>query len=85
VIQRATGVFSVASFASLLQQAILAVLAFLLLPGPSLPSPLRGSEQAVVKALACGALSMLVYAAGGRLRRTMEARRHGHMGKLRLE
>jgi rod shape-determining protein MreD len=85
VIQRATGVFSVASFASLLQQAILAVLAFLLLPSPSLPAPLPGSEQAVIKALACGALSMLVYAAGGRFRRTVEARRRGRMGRLRLE
>ena len=74
-----------ASFASLLQQAILAVLAFLLLPSPSLPAPLPGSEQAVIKALACGALSMLVYAAGGRFRRTVEARRRGRMGRLRLE
>jgi rod shape-determining protein MreD len=84
VIQRATGVFAVVSFASLLQQVVLAALAFLLLPNPSLPEPLGMLEQAAAKALACGALGMLVFAAGGRFRTAVETRRRGRMGRLRL-
>jgi rod shape-determining protein MreD len=84
VIQRATGVFAVVSFASLLQQAIVALLAFLLLPNPSLADPLGVLEKAAVKALACGALGLLVYLAAGRFRVAVEARRRGRMGRLRL-
>ena len=85
VIQRATGVFSVVSFASLLQLVILASLAFLLLPNPSLPDPLTLLEQAAAKAIACGILGMLLYTVSGRLRSTVDARRRGRMGRLRLE
>ncbi len=84
VIQRTTGVFLVVSFASLLQQVVLAVLAFLLLPNPTLPAPLGMLEQAVIKAVACGALGLVVYALSGRLRRAFDARRRGHSGRLRL-
>jgi hypothetical protein len=84
VIQRATGVFAVVSFASLSQQVILAVLAFLLLPNPSLPDPLGMLGQAVAKAVACGVLGMLVYGLAGRFRVAVEARRRGRMGRLRL-
>jgi rod shape-determining protein MreD len=84
VIQRATGVFAVVSFASLLQQVILAALAFLLLPNPSLPDPLAMLEQAAAKAFACGVLGMVIYGFAGRLRLAVEARRRGRMGRLRL-
>ena len=57
VIQRASGVFAVVCFASLSQQVILAALAFLLLPNPSLPQPVAMLEQATAKAVACGAVS----------------------------
>ncbi|HEV3456129.1 MAG TPA: hypothetical protein VHG32_06190 [Thermoanaerobaculia bacterium] len=83
VIQRATGVFAVVSFASLLQQVILAALAFLLLPNPSLPDPLGMLGQAL-KAVACGILGMLVYGLAGRFRLAVEVRRRGRMGRLRL-
>jgi rod shape-determining protein MreD len=85
VIQRATGVFAVVSFASLLQQVMLAALAFLLLPNPSLPDPFGMLGQAAAKAAACGILGMLVYAASGRMRSAVEARRRGRLGRLRLE
>jgi rod shape-determining protein MreD len=84
VIQRATGVFTVVSFASLLQQVIVAALAFLLLPNPSLPDPLGMIEQAATKALACGFLGMVVYGLAGRFSLAFEARRRGRMGRLRL-
>ncbi|MBV8199509.1 MAG: hypothetical protein JOZ15_02690 [Acidobacteria bacterium] len=84
VIQRATGVFAVVSFASLLQQVILAALAFLLLPNPSLPDPLGMLGQALAKAVACGVLGMLVYGLAGRFHLAVEARRRGRMGRLRL-
>jgi len=84
VIQRATGVFAVVSFASLLQQVMLAALAFLLLPNPPLPDPLAMLEQAAAKALACGVLGMVAYGLTGRFRVAVEARRRGRMGRLRL-
>jgi rod shape-determining protein MreD len=84
VIQRATGVFAVVSFASLLQQVILAALAFLLLPNPSLPAPLSMLEQAAARAAACGVLGMAVWSIAGRMRFALEARRRGRMGRLRL-
>jgi len=84
VIQRATGVFTVVSFASLLQQVLVAALAFLLLPNPSLPDPLGMLEQAAAKAVACGILGMVVYGLAGRFRLAFEARRRGRMGRLRL-
>jgi rod shape-determining protein MreD len=84
VIQRATGVFAVVSFASLLQQVILAALAFLLLPNPSLPAPLTMLGQAAARAAACGVLGMVIWGVTGRMRLTLEARRRGRMGRLRL-
>ncbi len=80
VIQRATGVLAVVSFAAVLQQAIVTGLAFLLLPDPELPSP----SGVVVRAGACGVLGMLVYIATSRWRRSAEARRRGRMSRLRL-
>jgi len=50
VIQRASGVFAVVCFASLSQQVILAALAFLLLPNPSLPAPVAGVTIVAVAA-----------------------------------
>ena len=85
VIQRASGVFAVVCFASLLQQVILAALAFLLMPNPSLPEPLAILEQASIKAVACGVLGMLLYVGAGRFRSAVETRRRGRMGRLRLE
>ncbi|HVT60004.1 MAG TPA: rod shape-determining protein MreD [Thermoanaerobaculia bacterium] len=85
VIQRAAGVGSVVAFAALVQQAILTAMAFLLLPSPSLPAPPGILVQAVAKALACGVLAMVIYAAEGRWRRLNETRRRGRMGRLRLE
>lgn len=80
VIQRATGVLAVVSFASVLQQAIVTGLAFLLLPAPELPNPV----WAVLRAGACGLLGLLVYIATSRWRRSSEARRRGRMSRLRL-
>lgn len=80
VIQRPTGVLALVAFASVLQQAIIVGLASLLLPAPELPSPL----WAVVRAAACGFLGMVFYIAGGRWRKSADARRRGHMSKLRL-
>ena len=80
MIQRPTGVLAVVSFASALQQADHRGLAFLLLAGPELPSPL----WAAVRAGACGLLGMAIYIAAGRWRRSSEARRRGRMSRLRL-
>jgi rod shape-determining protein MreD len=80
VIQRATGVLAVVSFASVLQQALVTGLAFLLLPAPELPNPI----WAAVRAGACGLLGMAVYVATSRWRRSSEARRRGRMSRLRL-
>jgi rod shape-determining protein MreD len=84
VIQRATGVFAVVSFASLLQQVILAALAFLLLPNPSLPDPLSMLQQAATKAAICGVAGMVIWSMTGRMRLAFEVRRRGRMGRLRL-
>lgn len=80
VIQRPSGVLALVGFASLLQQAIVVGLAFVMLPTPELPNPI----WAVVRAGACGVLGMIFYIAGGRWRKSSEARRHGRMSKLRL-
>jgi rod shape-determining protein MreD len=85
VIQRATGVLLVVSFASLLQQAILALLAFMLLPNPSLAAPLGMALHAALQAGACGLVGMTAYGAARNWSRTAEARRRGRMGRLRLE
>lgn len=80
VIQRATGVLAVVSFAAVLQQAITVGLATLLLPAPELPNPL----WAAIRAGACGVLGMAIYVATSHWRRTSEARRRGRMSRLRL-
>ncbi|HEX7182360.1 MAG TPA: rod shape-determining protein MreD [Thermoanaerobaculia bacterium] len=80
VIQRATGVLALVSFAAVAQQAIVVGLAFLLLPAQELPSPV----WVAVRAGACGLLGTLIYIATGRWRRAAEARRRGRMSRLRL-
>lgn len=80
VIQRATGVFALAGLASLAQQGIVVGLAWMLFPAPSFPRlPWVG-----VKAVACGALAMVVYAATERFRSAYEVRRRSRMSRLRL-
>jgi rod shape-determining protein MreD len=80
VIQRATGVFAVASFAAALQQAILVVLVVLLLPDPALPDPV----WVVVKAGVCGVIGMAAHIVARRWRRSSESRRRSRMSRLRL-
>jgi rod shape-determining protein MreD len=80
VIQRATGVLAVVSFAAVLQQAILVCLAFLLLPAPELPSPL----WAAIRAGVCGVIGVAAYVVGSHWRRTADTRRRGRMSKLRM-
>jgi hypothetical protein len=62
------------------QQAIVAGLAFLLLPTSEMPNPL----EVAIKAGVCGVLGMLVHIATLHWRRTSEARRRGRMSRLRL-
>jgi rod shape-determining protein MreD len=81
VIQRPSGVLGVVAFAAVVQQAILAVLAFLLLSNPALPDPV----WVVVKAAACGVLGMAAYVLSRRWRRGAEARRRSRMSRLRLD
>ncbi|MFL6259844.1 MAG: rod shape-determining protein MreD [Thermoanaerobaculia bacterium] len=81
VIQRPTGVLALVGFASMLQQAIVLGLAFVLLPSPETPSPV----WTAIRAASCGLLGMVVYVAGGSWRRSSEARRRGRMSKLRLD
>ncbi len=81
VIQRATGVFGVVGLASVLQQAVLVGLAFLLLPDPVLPSLWWAGAKAAV----CGLVGMVVYAAAGSLADNYETRRRSRMSRLRLE
>lgn len=80
VIQRATGILIVVSFALVLQQALVALLAFILLPDPPLPDPL----WVAIKAGASGVLGMLVYVVAGEWSRAAESRRRGRMNRLRL-
>jgi rod shape-determining protein MreD len=80
VIQRATGVLGIVSFAAALQQVILVALSFLLLPDAILPNPLGVAMKAAIS----GAAGMLAYVAGSRWRRGYESRRRGRMSRLRL-
>jgi rod shape-determining protein MreD len=80
VIQRSTSVFALVSFAVVAQQAIVAVLAFLLMPAPELPNPL----WVVLRAGACGLLGLAIHVAAINWRRAAEARRRGRMNRLRL-
>jgi rod shape-determining protein MreD len=81
VIQRATGVFVVVGLASVLQQVVLVGLTFLLLPDPGLPPLLWAGAKAVL----CGLLGMMIYAAAGSFGRSYEGRRRSRMSRLRLE
>jgi len=81
VIQRATGVFVVVGLASVLQQVVLVGLTFLLLPDPGFPLPLWAGAKAVT----CGLLGMMIYAAAGSFGRNYESRRRSRMSRLRLE
>jgi rod shape-determining protein MreD len=81
VIQRATGVFGVVSLASVLQQAVLVGLTFLLLPDPVLPRPL----WAGAKAAACGLAGMVIYTLIGSFTRNYETRRRSRLSRLRLD
>jgi rod shape-determining protein MreD len=80
VIQRATGVLALVSFATVAQQAIVIGLMFLMIPSPELPNP----AWVAIKAGACGLLGMFIYVASAHWRRTSEARRRGRMSRLRL-
>jgi cell shape-determining protein MreD len=80
VIQRATGVLALVSFATVAQQAIVIGLMFLMLPSPELPNP----AWVAIKAGACGLLGMFIYVASAHWRRASEARRRGRMSRLRL-
>lgn len=80
VIQRATGVLALVSFAAVAQQAIVVGLAFLLLPSPEVPNPV----WVAIRAGACGVLGMSIHIASARFRRAAEARRRGRMSRLRL-
>lgn len=80
VIQRATGVLALVSFAAVAQQAIVVGLTFLLLPAPEVPNPV----WVAVRAGACGLLGMSIHLASARFRRVAEARRRGRMSRLRL-
>lgn len=80
VIQRATGVLALVSFAAVVQQATVVGLQFLLLPDPELPHPL----WVAVRAGICGLLGTAVHIASIHWRRTAETRRRGRMSRLRL-
>lgn len=80
VIQRATGVLALVSFAAVAQQAIVVGLAFLLLPATEVPNPI----WVAVRAGACGLLGMSIHIASAHWRRASEARRRGRMSRLRL-
>jgi rod shape-determining protein MreD len=80
VIQRATGVLAVVSFAAALQEVIVVGLVVMLLPDPQLPTPIG----VALKAGLCGVLGMFLYIAGKRWRQGSETRRRSRMGRLRL-
>jgi rod shape-determining protein MreD len=80
VIQRATGVLALVSFAAVAQQAIFVGLAFLLLPAPEVPNPV----WVAIRAGACGLLGMSIYIASAHWRKASEARRRGRASRLRL-
>jgi rod shape-determining protein MreD len=80
VIQRSTGVLALVSFAAVAQQAIVAGLAFLLLPAPELPNPVWVAVQAGL----CGVLGMAIHIATINWQRSAETRRRGRLSRLRL-
>ncbi len=80
VIQRATGVLALVSFAAVAEQAIVVGLIYLLLPAQEVPDPL----WVAVRAGACGVLGMSIHIASAHWRRSAETRRRGRMSRLRL-
>jgi rod shape-determining protein MreD len=80
VIQRATGVLAVVSFAAALQEAIVVALMVMLLPDPQLPAPVGVAVQAGL----CGVLGMFLYIAGKRWRSGSETRRRNRMSRMRF-
>lgn len=80
VIQRATGVLGVVSFAAAMQEAIVVGLMVMLLPDPQLPTPV----EVALRAGLCGVLGMVLYIVGKRWRRDSEVRRRNRMSRLRL-
>ena len=80
VIQRATGVLALVSFAAVAQQAIVVGLAYLLLPAPEVPNPV----WVAIRAGACGLLGLSIHIASANWRRAAEARRRGRASRLRL-
>jgi rod shape-determining protein MreD len=81
VIQRPTGVLAVVGFASALQQAIVAVLTYLLLPVAAASEPLW---VVLARCAATGLVGMIVYVALIQGRRAVDARRRGRLGRLRM-
>lgn len=81
VIQRITGLWVVVAFASVLQQAILVALEFLLLPDPSVPDPV----WVAIRAGTSGLLGALSFAVGRRWRATADGRRRRRVRRLKLE
>ena len=80
VIQRATGVLAVVSFAAALQEAVVVGLMVMLLPDPQLPTPFG----VALKAGLCGVLGMILYIAGSRWQQGSESRRRNRMSRLRF-
>lgn len=79
VIQRATGVLAVVSFAAALQEAIVVGLMMMMLPDPQLPAPLGLAVRAGVS----GVLGMVLYMAGRRWSSGADTRRRNRMSRLR--
>jgi rod shape-determining protein MreD len=78
VIERASGVLPVVAVATVVQQAVVVGLAWLLLPDPRFPDP----RWLAVRALTCGLLGALIYASGGWWRRRLAEQRLRRMHKL---
>lgn len=81
VIQRPTGVLAVVAFASALQQAIVVVLTYLLLPVAASSDPLW---IVLARCGSTGLIGMVVYVALLQGRRAVDARRRGRMSRLRM-
>jgi rod shape-determining protein MreD len=80
VVERPSGVLLVTAAASLVQQAVLASLALLLLPDRELPQPMWIG----IRALGCGVIATLVFIATQRWRTGAETRRLTRGKPLRL-
>jgi rod shape-determining protein MreD len=81
VIQRPTGVLAVVAFASALQQAIVVVLTYLLLPVAAPSEPLW---IVLARCASTGLVGMVVYVALIQGRRAVDARRRGRLSRLRM-